>query len=417
MVIVSKYDSISFNQLPNLSGRVLYDTTLNLLRFNNSENYNNIIITKDLSNNVENINNLTMSGNLNITNHDRTQNKGLTLNGELVTATAEELNYTQVIEGTASASKALVLDYNKDITGIHDISANQLNINSLSTGTLLTTGNVGINTIDLTYGLQINESTGKCLRLIYNNATNTITNKCDFTVTPAGSLKIEPSGTNPSVAISGNVSTVTLSLTKQNVANNTVDFPFSATVLPSTLAENGLGVGMEFHTLNDNYDVIALGTFEIYTTDVTNNHETSKYRWRLSNDSILSTVAELDSTGHFTCNTILVNNLDERSDERIKKDIIDININESYNNILQLNPKNYVFKNDINNKLHSGLIAQDVKKILPHLVDIINTEEMEDLHVIKYTALIPHLINCIKKLDNELNIVKDKLNKLINIYM
>lgn len=409
MVIVNKFDSNSFNQLPNLSGRVLYDTTLNLLRFNNSQNYNNIIVTKDLTNNIENINNLTVDGNLNLVNHDRTQNMGLVLNGELVTATAEELNYNQVVEGIATASKALVLDYNKDITGI-----NSLSLNSLTASTLKTTGNVGINTDNLTFGLQVNESAGNCLRLIYNTSTGGPTNKCDFKLTATGSLIINPSGTNPTVSIPANISGVTLSLTKQNAANNTIDYPLSLTVLPSTLAEQNLGVGIEFNTLNDNYDIITLGTFDMYGDNLTNNNECGVFRWMASNNGVLVDVAELDFEGHFYCNTIATTNLTETSDLRLKKDVRDINITESYNNILQLQPKDYIFKNDINNKLHSGLIAQDVKEIFPHLVEVLNTEEMKDMYVIKYTSLIPHLINCIKKLDDELTNVKYELEYLKN---
>lgn len=409
MVLLNKFSSTSFEQLPNLTGRLLYDTSLNLLRFNNSVNYNNILVFKNLNNNLENINDLTVNGNLLITNHDRTQNMGLTLDGVLVTATAEELNYTQVVPGTAALSKALVLDENSDIEGINILSANTLNVTTLSSSSYNTTGNVGINTIDLAYGLQVNEATGNCLRLIYNTATEDPTNVCDFKLSSTGSLSIEPAGSNPSVSIAANTNTVSLSLTKQNAANNTVDFPLSITVLPDTLAANGLGVGMEFNALNDNYDIIGLGTFEIFTSDVTNNHETAKYRWRLSNDSVFNTVAELDNLGNFTCETITVTNLDERSDIRLKKNITDINIDNSYNNIIKLLPKEYIFKNDIDNKQHSGLIAQEVKEIFPNVVGTINTDELKDLHVIKYTALIPHLINCIKKLDNELLLINNKL--------
>jgi hypothetical protein len=58
----------------------------------------------------------------NVASHDGTN--GLKLGGTLVTATAAELNYVDVSSiGTAEASKAIILDSNKDITGIRNLTA------------------------------------------------------------------------------------------------------------------------------------------------------------------------------------------------------------------------------------------------------------------------------------------------------
>ncbi|DAZ97438.1 TPA: hypothetical protein N0F65_009889 [Lagenidium giganteum] len=51
---------------------------------------------------------------------------GIQLAGTLVTATAAQLNYTTVTAGTASASKALVLDSSSNISGINSLSATTL---------------------------------------------------------------------------------------------------------------------------------------------------------------------------------------------------------------------------------------------------------------------------------------------------
>jgi hypothetical protein len=59
-------------------------------------------------------------------------NAGLRLAGDLVTATATELNYVDTTPGVAAASKALVLDTNASVTGIAAISATSI------TGTLQT---------------------------------------------------------------------------------------------------------------------------------------------------------------------------------------------------------------------------------------------------------------------------------------
>ena len=80
----------------------------------------------------------------------------ITLNGTLITATATEINYNDITTiGTAEASKALIVDSNKDITSIRNLSATNLtgtlqtasqpNITSVGTLTSLSTGNITLN--------------------------------------------------------------------------------------------------------------------------------------------------------------------------------------------------------------------------------------------------------------------------------
>ncbi len=68
---------------------------------------------------------ITTVNTLNISTHNGST-LGLSLAGSLVTATATQLNYTSVSPGTASASKAIVLNANKDISGIRVLSADSL---------------------------------------------------------------------------------------------------------------------------------------------------------------------------------------------------------------------------------------------------------------------------------------------------
>ena len=66
MVVIKQYSNTQITSLNSLTGRVLYDSTLNVLRFNDSASYNNILLFKDTSNNVSGVNNLRTSGNLGI---------------------------------------------------------------------------------------------------------------------------------------------------------------------------------------------------------------------------------------------------------------------------------------------------------------------------------------------------------------
>ena len=79
---------------------------------------------------------------LNITTHDGSA-VGLKLAGELVTSTAEQLNYVNTTKGTAVASKALVVDGAKDIKDIHELTAELLN------GTLKTVAQPNITSVGI----------------------------------------------------------------------------------------------------------------------------------------------------------------------------------------------------------------------------------------------------------------------------
>ncbi len=77
---------------------------------------------KDLSS-IRNLTTVT----LNISGHDGSTT-GLSLGGTLVTATASELNYVDVTAGAGTASKAVVLDSSKNISGINKVGTTSLRI-------------------------------------------------------------------------------------------------------------------------------------------------------------------------------------------------------------------------------------------------------------------------------------------------
>ncbi|TMW56838.1 hypothetical protein Poli38472_006848 [Pythium oligandrum] len=77
---------------------------------------------------------------LNIATHDGST-VGLKLNGTLVKATADELNYVDTTPGAAEPLKALVLDENKDVSGLHALSADEL------TGTLQTAAQPNVTSV------------------------------------------------------------------------------------------------------------------------------------------------------------------------------------------------------------------------------------------------------------------------------
>lgn len=392
MVVIEQYASQQFNSLANTRARILYDTTKNAFRWHNSLNFNNFLLSSDSNNNVTGINDLTISGALNISNAG-INNNGLVLNGTLITTTGTQLNYNNVTPGIVSATSTMVVDGDRNI----------LNLNRLNT-----TGNMGINTSASEFALELNHSIGKCLRLSYNDAIASATNKCDFILSPTGSLTINPTGSNPSITMTANLNTIAVSTTKINADDNTVDFPLSLTVLPNSVPAIGLGTGIEFNTTNDAYTIFSLGTIEYYTLDVSNGTEDSNCRIRLAVNDALSTVLNINSAG-ITSSTSFI----ETSDIRMKENINNTEEFESYNKITKLNVKSYNYKNDINKKKIYGLIAQEVLDIIPEVVHISKTDELDDFHQIHYTGLVPHLINCTKDLYKKLDEINEKLAKLL----
>ena len=126
---------------------------------------------------------------VNIAGHNGSST-GLKLNNVLVTSTAAELNYLDTTTGAAAASKAVVLDANKDYTGIRNIT---------------TIGNMGINTTSPASQLEINSATGEVLRLTYDDADGTAANYADMTISSGGNLTINSSGNTTFIHSSDNL--------------------------------------------------------------------------------------------------------------------------------------------------------------------------------------------------------------------
>jgi hypothetical protein len=106
------------------------------------------------------------------------------------------------------------------------------------------------------------------------------------------------------------------------------------------------------------------------------------------------------------------------SDIRLKKNVK--HINYGLREITQLQPKsyNYVYEQDSSTR-HLGVMAQELQLIMPELVvelDIHKTELFrntlpenirdETLYGVKYQELVPVLINAIKELKEEVDILK-----------
>lgn len=98
------------------------------------------------------LNNLTVSGNLSLSGHNGSTT-GLSLGGVLVTATATELNYNRATPGTASASRALILDTSRSISNIATMGVDTISTTNISlAGTMVTATAAQINRLSVTPG-------------------------------------------------------------------------------------------------------------------------------------------------------------------------------------------------------------------------------------------------------------------------
>jgi hypothetical protein len=98
------------------------------------------------------------------------------------------------------------------------------------------------------------------------------------------------------------------------------------------------------------------------------------------------------------------------SDERLKNDITDLQY--GLNEILQLRPVSYNWKNDtINQGKQFGFIAQEVQEIMPELISEFTTTEDEEEVVrlgLDKEGIYATLVNAIKELKAEIELLKQK---------
>jgi len=116
------------------------------------------------------------------------------------------------------------------------------------------------------------------------------------------------------------------------------------------------------------------------------------------------------------------------SDIRLKKNIINADLDLCYNNIKNLPLKRYTWKNEIyttdqvNDRSKLGWIADDVETIFPNAVKKINAFGFDDCRSLNNDQIITSLYGCIQKLiqisENKKNTIQqleDKYNYLKNI--
>jgi len=105
------------------------------------------------------------------------------------------------------------------------------------------------------------------------------------------------------------------------------------------------------------------------------------------------------------------------SDISIKENIRDLSLEVDFNKLLDLHPKQYTYKDDLEHKIHYGLVAQEVEQIYPDLVYSIKSDEsssVESSNILKsvnYVEMIPLLLLKIQDLQQQIDELKQNQTK------
>jgi hypothetical protein len=360
----------------------------------------------DGSNNLQ----LASTGSVDIQSHDGTS-KGLKLAGVLVTATASELNYVDTTPGTAQASKALVVDTNKDITGVNSLTATSL------TGTLQTAAQPNVTSVGTLTGLTSNgvvdvaehDGTTKGLKLAGAFVTSTAEQLNYTTTTPGAAQASKALVLDASKNITGvnSISMNTLALNYDSAVGNTAGTPLVISRTTSATPANGLGVGISFVVENAANSQVELGNANVVASSVTAGSEGAQYVINLMNNGSLTEAMRLDA------NNLYTTQLYETSDRRVKENFNMVNLQETHDRVMNLKLVDYNYKGQ--QRTHRGLIAQEVIEVIPAAVDVQARGDIADFHSVSTREVTNHLIGSVQFLSKKLEEAMAKIEELQSI--
>lgn len=142
-----------------------------------------------------------------------------------------------------------------------------------------------------------------------------------------------------------------------------------------------------------------------YTTASSNSTE----RMRITSAGLIpgqdNTYSAGNTTNRWTA-VWAVNGTIQTSDERLKKNIHPLAY--GLNEVMQLKPVSYDWK-DNSGTAKIGLLAQEVKKIIPQVV--VGNEEKENLGM-NYAELVPVLINAVKEQQQQIKLQQEQIAEL-----
>jgi hypothetical protein len=100
---------------------------------------------------------------------------------------------------------------------------------------------------------------------------------------------------------------------------------------------------------------------------------------------------------------VVIGSINNPSDNRLKDNVT---IVDDYQRINELNPCKYTFVGDPAKRTHYGIMAQDLEKVYPSLV---NDTMLDGIKTVNYLELVPILICKVNAMQTEIDELRNKL--------
>ena len=383
MVFVQNQTTAQIESLPTAGGRLLYDTDRSRLVFRDGTATSDLIFTS--SANVAGIN---------------TSNPDVALEINATTGNNLRLTYNDS-DGTA----AFYADFNMSASGDLTINASGNDILTGADDNFDVAAHDG-NTKGLHLGGVLLTTTAA--QLNYNDITTAGTAEASKALVLDGSSDI--TGINALTATTINADTLNVSgdieFISDSAVGNTALCPLTITRTSSVAPADGLGVCIDFNIENSVNVNTSFGKLAVVADDITDATEDGKYDFKLiSGGTEDVSVATLNSSGEFACT-----NLVETSDRRVKENIVEADLEESYNKVMNVKMVDYNFIYDSKKTTHRGVIAQEIQQIIPNAVENVGERNgIDDFLCISNRELLAHLMASVQHLNK---IVKQQSEKI-----
>lgn len=123
---------------------------------------------------------------------------------------------------------------------------------------------------------------------------------------------------------------------------------------------------------------------------------------RLNNGLVVQTPAAQKYAVLISNDLIVTGSIYNTSDMKLKENISIID-KEKIDDLFTLNPILFTYKNDLTKKKHFGVLAQDVEKVFPELVE---NNNISGYKTVNYQELIPIMLAKMKKMQDEIEELK-----------
>jgi hypothetical protein len=181
----------------------------------------------------------------------------------------------------------------------------------------------------------------------------------------------------------------------------------------NTIINTNYSVGIGYNSLVTGTNRFAFGTFEnsgnVFTIDQSGNIITEGDIFCLVNKSkgIYENCDHNITIGNSNSITIVPGEFANYSDVRLKENIK--TIHNSLHKVCRLRGVNYNRKDSNDNKIHMGLIAQEVEQIIP---EVVNKNMNNGYLSVSYGNIVAVLIESVKELNTKVNSLENENNTL-----